>query len=82
MSPLLTKIDKKFYDEEETDGEKLIKIKALKNSLITILNAKFGGVDERFEEIIKEELDLEVIQELIMKASIENNVDNIEIYIR
>lgn len=77
MSPLLTKIGKSFYDEKETDGEKLIKIKALKDSLLTILNCKFGQVDEKFEEIIKEEFEYDEIQQLIMKASISNDINEI-----
>ena len=77
MSPLLTKIGKEFYDEKETDREKLIKIKALKDSLLTILTCKFGSVNEKFEEIIKEEFDYNEIQQLIMKASIVNNINEI-----
>ena len=77
MSPLLTKIGKGFYDEKETDREKLIKIKALKDSLLTILTCKFGSVNEKFEEIIKEEFDYNEIQQLIMKASIVNNINEI-----
>lgn len=77
MSPLLTKIGKEFFDERETDSEKLIKIKALKDSLLTIVVCKFGQVDEKYEKIIKEEFDYNKIQNLIMKASISNNINEI-----
>lgn len=77
MSPLLTKIGKDFYDEKETDREKLIKVKALKDSLLTILNGKFGSIDDRIENVIKEEFDYDVIQQLIIKASINNDINEI-----
>lgn len=77
MSPLLLKIGKAFYQESETDQEKLFKIKIAKESLIMLLNAKFGSIDDSIEEIIKEELDFDKIQELIKMAAIENDINKI-----
>jgi DNA helicase II / ATP-dependent DNA helicase PcrA len=77
MSPLLLKIGKEYYNEMETDQEKSIKTKTTKEALVALLNAKFGGISEQIEEIIKEELNYNTIQDLITKAAIENDINKV-----
>lgn len=77
MSPLLLKIGKEFYNEVETDQGKSIKIRTAKETLVMMLNAKFGGINEQIEEIIKEELDYDKIQDYLRKVAVENDINNI-----
>lgn len=77
MSPLLLKIGKELYEDSETDQDRLFKTKIEKDSLMMLLKAKFGEINDDIDEIIKEELNYEKIQSFITKAAIENDLNKI-----
>jgi len=77
MSPLLLKIGKELYEDSETDQDRLFKTKIAKDSLMMLLKAKFGEINDDIDEIIKEELNYEKIQSFITKAAIENDLNKI-----
>jgi len=77
MSPILEKVNPELYEEEETERDRIIKIKSTRDTLIKTLKVKFGCVPDEIEDRIKNEMDFEKLQGYMARAAIEDDINKL-----
>lgn len=74
ITPLLERISSDFYEDEETERDKQVKLKSTKEILVMLIKTKFGSIPIELEDKINNEKDYKKIQQYIEKVALEKDI--------